>query len=232
MTEAGVAGATCDPRIEADVPVKASRSESRLLAVTCGSAVCSLDDLAECRSVERSSMAPCGSARWTPRGYANADHASPADSTRNGPGHGEHGVLHLRRCTGVCRVRSVPARTDRVGYRQCRMVQGGPTPSGRSQVASYATSSAIRSARSHSRRTGARPRPWHWPADVRVPRLLRDADPRRRASGRRMRQRRHPRPLPRAGAARPRVLGVDLGCLRKKHSRPSRHRPTAPNGGC
>ena len=41
--------------------------------------------------------------------------------------------------------------------------------------------------------------------------FVRDADPGGRAPGRRVRQRRHPRPLPRAGAARPRVLGRRSG---------------------
>jgi len=48
-------------------------------------------------------------------------------------------------------------------------------------------------------------------ADVRVARLRGDADPGGRAPGRGVRQRRHPRPLPRAGAARPRVLGRRSG---------------------
>ena len=44
-------------------------------------------------------------------------------------------------------------------------------------------------------------------ADVRVPRLLRDADTRGRTSGRRVRRRGHSRSLPRTGVTRPGVLG-------------------------
>jgi hypothetical protein len=49
------------------------------------------------------------------------------------------------------------------------------------------------------------------PADVRRPRLLRDADSRRRSARRRVRQRRRVEPLPGTGAARPRVLGGRSG---------------------
>jgi hypothetical protein len=48
-------------------------------------------------------------------------------------------------------------------------------------------------------------------ADVRFPRLLRDADSRRCDSRHRMRQRRDSQPLPRSGAARPRLLGHRFG---------------------
>src|SRR5438105_2224130 len=55
-----------------------------------------------------------------------------------------------------------------------------------------------------------RPRPR--PADVRGARLLGDADPGRRPPGRGLRERRHPRPLPRPERRpRPRLLGSRSG---------------------
>ena len=96
------------------------------------------------------------------------------------------GSVHIRQGTEASKVPPESLTLSRRTPTSCR--------SGRFTTDTFsATSSATRSAPSPSIPRGAPSTGRHaGPADVRVARLLRDADPRRCASGRRVRQRRHP----------------------------------------
>jgi hypothetical protein len=81
------------------------------------------------------------------------------------------------------------------------------------------------SARGRPPPPGPPPSPLCSGSDLRLPRLLRDADPGRCAPGCRVREHRHPRPLPRLGAARAGVLGGGSGAGEGINTSVFRRRP-------